>query len=225
MPVKHSVIIPAAGLGSRFSATLPKQYARLKGSTVLHQTVSKMQRACPNADVIVTLHPNDTWFSSHTFTRAVQTVEGGQTRAQSVINALQALSCNPPDWVLVHDAARPCVSVHDVQALINRCLAMNQGGLLVGPIQDTLKYVVDGQVERTLNRDQIYRALTPQMFPYKVLVDAYQAAMTHQWPVTDEASAVEAFGIKPLCVMSTAHNLKITYPQDLHFAEWLLEAQ
>lgn len=224
MPVKYSVIVPAAGIGSRFQKQIPKQYALLLGQTVLYRTLTRIRTACPTAEIVLALNPKDPWYQAKDYEHLrVNRVSGGQTRADSVLNALESLSQDPPEWVLVHDAARPCVTIQDIHCLMQTCLEANQGGLLVAPVHDTLKQVKGRQVEQTLNRDAIYRALTPQMFRYHELLSAYQTAIQDQLTITDEASAMEAMGSMPLCVLSSHTNIKITYPHDLSYAQWLYE--
>ena len=148
-------------------------------------------------------------------------VAGGPTRANSVLNGLQALiTADEDDWVLVHDAARPCLPRKDVERLIAACRRDPVGGLLAAPVEDTLKQAgKDGRSQRSLPRERLWRAQTPQMFRHGRLMHALTRALAEGFEATDEAAAIEKLGLKPLLVEGSPLNIKITRPADLAFAE------
>lgn len=221
------VIIPAAGSGSRMTAALPKQYLPLLGATLIEATL-KIFKACDRlASVNVVLSAQDTHWDAHcaqsnTHVRVLRC--GGDTRAATVLNGLQALrhEINEQDWVLVHDAARPGLTVQLLDILLDTLQHDEVGGLLAIPLADTLKRADNAQrVARTEPRDHLWQAQTPQMFRYGLL----KRALIHAGGApTDEAQAVEALGLRPKLVAGELRNLKITYPQDLAIAEAILRA-
>ena len=221
------VIIPAAGSGSRMAAELPKQYLPLLGATLIEATL-KTFKACERlASVNVILGAQDTYWDAHcaqsnTDVRVLRC--GGDTRAVTVLNGLQALASQigEQDWVLVHDAARPGLTVQLLNHLLDTLQDDEVGGLLAIPLADTLKRADDAQrVARTEPRDHLWQAQTPQMFRYGLLK---QALIQSGGAPTDEAQAVEAMGLQPKLVAGELRNLKITYPQDLAIAEAILRA-
>jgi 2-C-methyl-D-erythritol 4-phosphate cytidylyltransferase len=225
------VIIPAAGVGSRFGAKKPKQYLTLfNGKTVLWHTIHQLLTHPLLGQVMLALSDRDDAWShcdvAQQLQWPVQTAMGGQTRADSVLNALLAIESmvKPDDWILVHDACRPCVSHQSISQLIESVADHAVGGLLALPSVDTLKQVDEvGQVVETIDRNTIWRAQTPQMLRYQLLRDALLHAREKKLVVTDEASAVEHMGLAPLVVTGHSHNIKITYPQDLALAELFLK--
>jgi 2-C-methyl-D-erythritol 4-phosphate cytidylyltransferase len=156
----------------------------------------------------------------------VVAVEGGATRARSVLNGLQSLiTAAADDWVLVHDAARPCLLRRDLRALIVACRRDAVGGLLATPIADTVKQAdEDGRSLRTLPRERLWRAQTPQMFRHGVLSNALGQALAEGFEPTDEAAAIEKQGLRPLLVEGSPFNVKVTRPADLAFAEAALKS-
>jgi len=210
-------------------ADLPKQYLPLAGATVLEHSL-KALLACPRlAAVIVALHPEDTRAQSLAVFAdpRVQQVTGGAQRSDSVRLALAALlrQADPRDWVLVHDAARPCLRAADVEALIAAVTASDRGAILAEPIVDTVKQADDqGLVQRTLDRRGLWRAQTPQMFRLGALHSALQDADRRGLAITDEASAMELAGHPVQLVTGPARNLKVTLPADLELARWYLSA-
>lgn len=225
MQTKLCFIVPAAGIGSRFCEILPKQYHKVDDLTVIEHTLNVLSHF--DAQIVVAIHEQDTLFGELEVPKAikVKTVIGGETRAQSVMNALESLKDTPPDWVLVHDAARPLVSVEDIELLIDECVQYPPGGLLVAPSIDTLKYTDGTKVQETLDREQVYRALTPQMFQYQPLYKAYKSAIEQGLNITDEASTIEAAGFKPHLVVGESANFKITHPRDLVLAKAILQEE
>lgn len=225
---RHYAIVPAAGSGSRFGAEKPKQYLDLLGRPLIFHTL-KALTACPDIErVWVVLAPDDPWWPRYDWSELgakLETVRcGGATRAESVTNGLQAAAmvAADDDWVLVHDAARPCISAAMLDALFADLAQDPVGGILAVPVADTLKRAdTEQRVATTEPRDGLWQAQTPQMFRYGLLGDALQKCRD----VTDEAGAVEALGLKPKLVRGDATNLKVTYPADLALAAMILRAR
>ena len=225
------VIIPAAGIGRRMRADIPKQYLPLVGRAVIEHTLHRLSLHPAIAEIIVVLGEDDQWWQKlhlDSAARPVTTVTGGEERCHSVLNGLQALArrADENDWVLVHDAARPCVRPGDIETLITHCRDEEAGGLLALPVHDTVKLADDsGHVLETLDRSALWRALTPQMFRYGILRQALQHAIDRQELVTDEAMAIELAGLPARLVEGHADNIKVTQPEDLALAAFLLEQQ
>lgn len=217
-------LVPAAGSGSRFGGELPKQYLPLAGKPMIHHAIAAL---CANTGIgtaFVVLAPDDAhWnhFDWSPFGNRLQPLFcGGRTRAESVLNGLLASELEPDDWVLVHDAARPCLSQAQLARLIGELRDDEVGGILAVPVADTLKRAdAADRIARTESRAGLWQAQTPQMFRAGLLLQALQQARD----VTDEASAVETLGLKPKLVESDSANFKVTYPQDLLLAELLLK--
>lgn len=225
-------IVPAAGSSRRMRSTAPKQYLRLDGEPVLLRTLSRL--AClPGLDgVVLVLSRDDTQWSAiaaeHPGTADRVTVcTGGAERSDSVINGLRSLAgvATDDDWVLVHDAARPCVRVADMLRLLSAVEHHPAGGILAVPVADTLKRSNSANaVAGTVDRSGLWAAQTPQLFRYGPLRDALSKGAGEE-PVTDESSAMENAGHEPLLVEGSPDNIKITRPQDLHMAALILTAQ
>lgn len=230
---KFFALIPAAGSGSRMGNGLPKQYLPLAGKPMIHHALQTLCRAPRIARVFVVLAPGDSEWAQHDWSefsdKLVVLDCGGATRAASVLNGLRAASASSvsdDDWVLVHDAARPCLGVAQLDKLMDELVDDAVGGLLAVPVADTLKRSdAVSRVERTESREGLWQAQTPQMFRYKLLANALTAALTAAGgtSITDDASAVEALGLHPRLVLSDARNLKVTYPEDLALAEIILQ--
>ncbi len=220
-------IVPAAGIGRRMGAEIPKQYLEIGGRTVLEITLGKLA-LLPLAGMCVAVAENDTWFAGLTHMPAmVQRVAGGDERAHSVLNALNWLTEQGAidDWALVHDAARPCVHPRSLEQLLAETAYKNRGGLLAARVADTLKKShADGRVS-TLDRHNLWQAHTPQVFPIQTLQHALRQALADGAVVTDEASAVERLGLSPWLVEDSRANIKITQPEDLALAEFILQHQ
>lgn len=221
-------IVPAAGSGARFGAATPKQYLPVLGKPLLYYTLAALCSAPSLARVTVVLSPGDEFWPDFDWSilgGKLETVfRGGATRAESVSAGLAALAtaATDEDWVLVHDAARPCLSVGQIEGMIAELADDPVGGLLAVPVADTVKRADAGQrVAETVPRDGLWQAQTPQMFRYGLLTRALA-----QFPaVTDEAGAIEASGKQPRLVRSDAANLKVTYPADLALAEIILRGR
>lgn len=220
-------VLPAAGIGARMGGGLPKQYLELAGATLLEHSLRALLACDRIAAVVVALHPGDeraAGMAVFADTR-VQRVTGGDQRSDSVRSALASLDGQAAveDWVLVHDAARPCLQAADLAHLIERVTATGTGGILAQPITDTVKQAgEDGLVRRTLDRRTLWRAQTPQMFRLGHLRAALEAAADRRLDITDEASAMEAAGYPVQLVPGSARNLKVTLPADLELAAWYL---
>lgn len=224
-------LIPAAGGGSRFGAATPKQYAMLAGAPVLAHTLARLREGLALSETFVVLATEDREFDRMGPATADVTVLrcGGETRATTVANALASITdrCADDDWLLVHDAARPCVPRDALMRLVEHLRDDAVGGLLAIPVADTLKRSdreADApRVLATEPRAHLWQAQTPQMFRFGVLRRAFAApaALT----CTDDAQAVEALGLKPRLILGSPDNLKITYPADLALAAAILAAQ
>jgi 2-C-methyl-D-erythritol 4-phosphate cytidylyltransferase len=226
--VSYYAIVPAAGTGARFGGETPKQYQLLAGRPLIYYSLAALCRQPRIARVWVVLAADDTWWRLHDWTSLGYKLEtvfcGGATRAESVANGLRAAAtaADDDDWVLVHDAARPCLSQAMLAALCDELADDPVGGLLAVPVADTLKRADDAQrVARTELRDGLWQAQTPQMFRYGLL----SHALAEHPGGTDEASAIEAAGLRPRLVRADASNLKVTYPADLRLAEVILQAK
>lgn len=219
-------LIPAAGGGSRMGAETPKQYLPLLGKPLIWHALNTLTRVAAIDRVFVVLAPDDVLWDTHDWSvfagRLTVLRCGGATRAESVTNGLLAMreQVAARDWVLVHDAARCCLTPTHVEKLIAEVGDDPVGGLLAVPVADTLKRAqADTRVAATVSRENLWQAQTPQMFRHGMLLNALEQAPV----VTDEASAIEALGQQPKLVVADATNLKVTYPLDLQLAGWVLE--
>jgi 2-C-methyl-D-erythritol 4-phosphate cytidylyltransferase len=217
-------LIAAAGASARFGGEEPKQYALLAGLPLLRHTIRALDESVALDAVFVALARDDRLYAERIGDVAgvVPLYCGGPTRAASVANALVALGehAAAQDWILVHDAARPCLDRATLRRLLNELEDEPVGGLLALPVADTLKRAVIGadlRVAATEDRTAMWCAQTPQMFRYAILQQALRQADGKS--VTDESQAVEALGVKPRLVLGSADNIKVTYPEDLELAE------
>jgi len=230
--VSAFALIPAAGSGTRLAAEAPKQYAPLAGRPMLWHAVRAV--CVPQVEsVFVVLAPGDTAFAAHDWSAFDGRLEplycGGETRRDSVYNGLVAAmaAVQADDWMLVHDAARPCLPRKDLESLMRETQSDQVGGILALPIAETVKRVAkdEGGAQRvaaTEDRSQLWLAQTPQMFRAGLLVQALQRA---KGTPTDEAAAVEQMGLKPRLVAGSRENLKVTWPEDLAIAESILKGR
>ena len=221
---KFHVIIPAAGSGSRMETELPKQYISILGRPMILWTLDTFLRSERIAAVYLVLTANDPHWQSHVPDHPKLSILfcGGDTRAETVLNALKDLNLDRTDWVLVHDAARPGLTHALLDYLLDEMQNDEVGGLLAIPVADTLKRADNTQhVVSTESREGLWQAQTPQMFRYGILKDALTKS---GGAPTDEAQAVEMLGLKPKLVTGQLRNLKITFPQDLALAEAILAA-
>jgi 2-C-methyl-D-erythritol 4-phosphate cytidylyltransferase len=231
MSSKIIALIPAAGTGTRLGDSLPKQYLDINGQPLIVYTLQALARVSRIAKIIVVLSPEDqhwrglvandssTWAA---LSARVETINvGGKSRRDSVLNGLNAIE-KTDAWIMVHDAARPCIRSELVEQFIDELENDSIGGLLALPLSDTIK-LDDGnlRVAKTLPRENIWRAQTPQMFKFDLL----KKALTASPNATDEAEAIEATGHQPKLVMGDSANLKVTYAADLKLAKMLLSEE
>ena len=222
--MKYFAIIPAAGIGTRMKSDMPKQYALLADQPMLQRVVNVFSSHPDIEKVIVVLHAKDRWWPSLQLSHPekVLTAIGGKERVHSVLLGLQFLTdyADKNDFILVHDAARPCLQSKDITYLISELKNHDVGGLLGLPVVDTLKKVnEEDEVEQTISREQLWQAQTPQCFRYHLLRSSIEKALSDDQIVTDESSAIEYAGFQPKMITGSARNLKITFPDDLKLAE------
>ena len=225
--VKTYALIPAAGSGSRMGAAQPKQYVQIAGRPLLYYALRALALHPAIEQVFVVLAQDDDHFKRCDWREFGPKIKplycGGETRAVSVFNGLLAArdTIDGADWVLVHDAARPCLGREELDRLFGEVDQDDTGGLLAVPLADTLKRANrDSRVARTEPRDNLWVAQTPQMFRYRLLIEALRAG--DPAVATDEARAIEGLGLKPRLVMGTPSNIKVTFPEDLALAELIL---
>ncbi|MCP4408766.1 MAG: 2-C-methyl-D-erythritol 4-phosphate cytidylyltransferase [Gammaproteobacteria bacterium] len=224
----HWVVIPAAGIGKRMNAERPKQYLSLGCQTVIEHTLDRFLCVPQITGIVVALDPRDAFWPGLKIVsdKPLLTVAGGKQRCHSVLNALEHLAdkAELQDWVLVHDAARPCLSNADLLRLIDTLDQDPVGGILAAPVRDTIKRD-DAQlrIAQTIDRSGLWHALTPQMFRLEALSGALRKSLAEDYLVTDEASAMEYVGLRPRLVEGRTDNIKITRPEDLSLAEYYLD--
>ncbi|WP_439133461.1 2-C-methyl-D-erythritol 4-phosphate cytidylyltransferase [Pseudomaricurvus sp.] len=224
------VIVPAAGVGSRMGANKPKQYLTLNNKTILEHTLERLLQLPKLNGIVVLVHPLDSYWSTLSVFNhdKIKVIEGGRERCDSVLNGLDTLDehMQPLDWVLVHDAARPCVDLRDIEELTEKLEEHLVGGILGVPVSDTVKRLNDNYgIEETVDRRVLWQAQTPQMFRYGILARSLRAALQQGITITDEASAVENAGYVPLMVEGRRDNIKVTRPEDIPMAELILKMQ
>ncbi len=217
-------LIPAAGRGTRLPAGAPKQYLPLAGKPMLWHAVRAV--CVPRVHcVFVVLAPDDKTFGAHDWSAFGERLQplycGGETRRDSVYNGLVAAmeDIQADDWLLVHDAARPCLPEKDLDKLMHEIEGDEVGGILALPIADTVKKVSQEKIQATEDRSQLWLAQTPQMFRAGLLLEALSRA---KGAPTDEAAAVEQLGLRPRVVAGSRENLKVTWPEDVAIAEGIL---
>lgn len=228
--MNYWLIVPAAGKGQRFGSHIPKQYLPLLGKTVMECTLNRLSQLALIKQIIIPIHPQDNIARTLAFSQPQKLLfcDGGAERADSVLAGLDfiASQAQDNDWVLVHDVARPCVQLSDIENLIHTLKDDPIGGILAHPVRDTIKQANShNHIIATVPRQQLWQAFTPQMFRFSVLYQALKQAKTQSLTVTDEASAVELLGYQPKLIMGAQDNLKITYPADLLLAEYILGQQ
>ncbi len=212
-------------------SNIPKQYLRLQGRTILEHTIHRLAAVSKIKGIAIAVAKQDPYWPEQQFDipQSVFRAEGGDERCHSVLSALDTLQSHGAtanDWVLVHDAARPCVRRSDIELLMDAVTTGGQGGLLAIPVRDTMKQANNNLcVEQTVERSHLWHALTPQMFRLQELLSALTAALRDGYLVTDEASAMEYAGQQPLLVEGHSDNIKITRPEDLALAAFYLQNQ
>lgn len=230
---KFIAIVPAAGVGKRMQANCPKQYLRINNETILHHTAMRLLSHPLIEQVIIVLGENDQYFDDTGLAgnQGVIRVNGGVERVNSVLNGLKRVDKNIYPWVLVHDAARPCVTLQDIDNLIHQCMANNIGGILATPVRDTMKRgmanseITTNIIVNTVEREQLWHALTPQLYKTEELTLAIEQALAKGLSITDEASAIEYANLPSLLISTSSENIKITHPDDLALAEFYLNKQ
>jgi len=229
------VIVPAAGIGKRMLAPCPKQYLKINDEAILVHTINRLLSHKKITKIILALSDDDDYFAQTTLVNNpdVICVSGGEERVDSVFNGLCAVDEAEFPWVLVHDAARPCVSHQDIDLLIEQCLRQSSGGLLAAQVVDTIKQsesssssaISTAKVSSTIERSCLWHALTPQMYKTIELKSAIEQALCHNMSITDESSAIELANLPSLLVSSSRENIKITRPEDLALATFYLNQQ
>jgi 2-C-methyl-D-erythritol 4-phosphate cytidylyltransferase len=227
-------IVPAAGIGQRMGTAVPKQYLPFANSTIIETTLKTLLSIEPLAGIVVAIHPKDTQWSTLSMSQhtKIHTVIGGDERSDSVLSALDFLDsilvsdkCGDEPWVLVHDAARPCISPDSIYKMVNSLADGGVGGILGVSSSDTLKRVnAQKTIESTIDRSTVWQAQTPQMFRYGVLRNALSQAIQNNQVITDEASALELAGYAVNIIAGRRDNIKITQADDLPIAEAIYKA-
>ncbi|CNI78255.1 MULTISPECIES: 2-C-methyl-D-erythritol 4-phosphate cytidylyltransferase [Yersinia] len=217
-------VLPAAGIGSRMQADCPKQYLMAGGKTIIEHAIFSLLSHPRIQRIIVVIHPQDQQFSSLPIAKdpRISVVHGGEQRADSVMAGLQY--AGQAEWVLVHDAARPCLHADDLEKLLSIIEHSKVGGILAAPVRDTMKRSEAGvqAIAHTVDRQALWHALTPQLFPLELLKMCLSRALQDGAVVTDEASALEHCGYHPILVSGRSDNIKVTRPEDLALAEFYL---
>jgi 2-C-methyl-D-erythritol 4-phosphate cytidylyltransferase len=219
-----NVVIAAAGIGKRVGANIPKQYLPLLGKTIIEHSIAPFLNHPDITNVIVSIAKNDLWFARLPLAEnpKVKVVIGGKERVDSVLSALKVLPSE--GYVLVHDAARPCIKSADIDKLIETAVQSKYGAILGTRVRDTMKRSdPDGHITHTVSRKNLWHALTPQMFENKVLINAIESAEFPQ-QITDEASAMEMAGLTVAIIEGRSDNLKVTREEDLILAELYLSS-
>ena len=234
MAQRFCALIVAAGKGQRMSSLQPKQYLKILGKPMLQYSIEKCLNAPLISDIVVVLAADDAGFKAldAATTESVLTATGGATRAQSTLNGLDALSASllsqgiaeEDVQVLVHDAARPCITVESIQKLCQQSDEKN-GGLLAVPVTDTLHKASDSKIASSVDRSGLWRAQTPQCFPLKTLKEVLALAVSKNEDITDETSAMVRAGYAPSLVEGDSGNLKVTFPEDVALAEFYLKRE
>ena len=226
---KYFLVVPASGIGQRMNSTIPKQYIILeKGLTILDQCLNTILSNDLISGFIVALDKKDSHFKSSDFAKdpkLISITTGGKERFHSVLNALNALdqTAKPNDWVLVHDAVRPCIRKEDINKLIEEVADDKVGGILANRIVDTVKQKNNGGLVSTIDRQKLYIAQTPQMFRYAILKDSIEKAIESNMHITDESEALESQNYSIRIVEGSSSNIKITTQEDIHLANYFLK--
>jgi len=222
---KIIAIVPAAGIGVRMKSDLPKQYIKINNCTIIEYTLRALLSHPNIVRIIVSLHKKDHSFHNLSISSDLRilSVLGGDKRINSVLSGLVVRT--DAEWVIVHDAVRPCLSYQDLENLIAITKKSKVGAILARPVSDTIKYS-DSKNKKTLltfPRHRLWHALTPQLFPINLLRFCLKKIILDKINITDEASALEYCGYHPLIILGSYKNIKITYPEDLIFAKFYLK--
>ena len=221
-------IIPAAGVGRRMGTDTPKQYLTLNNKTIIEHTMEVFNKHESVSEIVVVISKEDEYWPSLNIklSKPLHIANGGNERCDSVLSALMFIEnkAADDDWVLVHDAARPCLRSDDLTLLLNTLDEHEVGGILALPVKDTMKRSDQNNViKKTVDRENLWHALTPQMFRFSMLKNALESALNKNEVITDEASAIELAGYQPALVEGHGDNIKITRPEDLELALFFLE--
>ena len=224
---KYWLVVPAAGIGSRMGGDIPKQYVSVNGKTIIEHTLDNFIDRKEIENICISISESDNHWPTLPISKnkKIITTIGGNERYESVYNGLCALQdkANDEDWVLVHDAVRPCLKKSTIDRLITDIRSHDVGGILALPCFETMKRVNNNQqVEETINREIIWRAQTPQAFKYKKLLLSIEKAINENILITDEAMAMELSNYKPIVIMGDEKNIKITHKDDLKHLELFL---
>lgn len=225
---KYWVVIPAAGVGSRMGVDKPKQYISINNKTIIEHTIDCFIHREEIEKIVIAISKEDKFWPTLAISKHVKivTAAGGEERYQSVLNSLQALTgkADNNDWVMVHDAARPCLNQSAIDRLLIELRTHDVGGILAMPCRDTMKRANNtGEIDKTVERESLWHAQTPQMFKYEKLLSAIEDALKNQIVVTDESMAMERLGYKPLLVHGHQENMKLTHKDDLEALKTYLE--
>lgn len=223
-------VVPAAGVGSRMGLAFPKQYLKLNDKTILEHTLERLLSIPELSGLVVSISAADAYWPQLALAKNshIHSVSGGKERCDSVLNSLDYLAtfADEHDWVLVHDAARPCVTLESINGLIDSTRHHSVGGILGVPVSDTIKRVTaESNIRETVDRRNLWHAQTPQLFRLGLLRASLRQAMDENYSVTDEASAIEFCGHLPLIVEGRSDNIKITRPDDLALVQFILAQQ
>jgi 2-C-methyl-D-erythritol 4-phosphate cytidylyltransferase len=220
-------VVPAAGIGSRMQADRPKQYLSLLDQTILEHTLTRLLGFAPFKKIILPIAKHDSYFSQLPVAQheKVSSCDGGVERFESVLNGLKKLlqlGASEQDWVMVHDVARPCITQQDLQSLFEQ---RNSHGAILGmQVRDTMKRCdVNGRILKTVEREHLWHALTPQLAPIGLLKSCIETCMNDLHSITDEASALEHCGYHPIMVAGLPSNIKVTRQDDLAMAQAFLQ--
>ncbi|WWO96884.1 MAG: 2-C-methyl-D-erythritol 4-phosphate cytidylyltransferase [Candidatus Dasytiphilus stammeri] len=226
-----TAIIPAAGLGRRMNSFCPKQYLKIGNKTILEHAITVLIEHPYIQQIIIVINAEDSWFELLPIVNNIRitTTMGKLKRSESVLAGLQAIQ-HTTDWILIHDAVRPCLHRNDVDRLlkiITHRHFSSVGGILVHPVCDTIKYGIEGKyiISHTIDRKNLWHALTPQLFPYKLLYHCLLLSLQAGIELTDESSALEYCGYHPALIVGQRDNIKVTYQEDLIIASVYLKNQ
>ncbi|WWO98014.1 MAG: 2-C-methyl-D-erythritol 4-phosphate cytidylyltransferase [Candidatus Dasytiphilus stammeri] len=218
-------VVPAAGIGRRMQSQFPKQYLTIGTKTILEHAISTLIEQPLIKRIVIVLNSKDCWFNLLPIDNTrITTITGRQSRAASVMAGLQAVSHE--SWVIIHDAVRPCLHPEDLHRLLSVITVSPVGGILATPVRDTIKRSKAAGnpivVSHTIERQNLWHALTPQLFPISLLLTCMQRAIKQGIMLTDEASALEYEGYHPAIIFGRHDNIKVTYPEDLALASFYL---
>ncbi|WWP00851.1 MAG: 2-C-methyl-D-erythritol 4-phosphate cytidylyltransferase [Candidatus Dasytiphilus stammeri] len=221
-------VVPAAGIGRRMQSQFPKQYLTIGTKTIIEHAISTLIEQPLIKRIVIVLNSEDCWFNllPIVYNTRIVTISGKQTRADSVMAGLQAVPHK--SWVMIHDAVRPCLHSEDLHRLLSVITDSPMGGILATPVRDTIKRSKVGNplvVSHTIERQNLWHALTPQLFPISLLLPCMQRALKKGILLTDEASALESEGYHPAIILGRYDNIKVTYPEDIALATFYLLQQ